>query len=144
MEGNICVQSDIETPFISDTLPQFLCTRLSDVKELTPEFFCAPEFLRNSNNFNLGTRQNGERVGDVALPSWADSAEDFVRLHRAALESEWVSMHLNQWIDLIFGHKQRGEAAEKAFNVFHPITYEGGVDLEAMTGKRFQMFFCNV
>lgn len=109
----------------------------SDVKELTPEFFCAPEFLRNSDNFNLGTRQNGERVGDVALPSWVASAEDFVRLHRAALESEWVSMHLNQWIDLVFGHKQRGEAAEKAFNVFHPITYEGGVDLESLTGTCF-------
>ena len=106
----------------------------SDVKELTPEFFCAPEFLRNADNFNLGTRQNGERVGDVTLPSWVASAEDFVRLHRAALESEWVSMHLNQWIDLVFGHKQRGEAAVKAFNVFHPITYEGGVDLEALTG----------
>ena len=29
----------------------------SDVKELTPEFFCQPEFLRNSNAFHLGTRQ---------------------------------------------------------------------------------------
>ena len=29
----------------------------SDVKELLPEFFCQPEFLRNSNAFSLGTRQ---------------------------------------------------------------------------------------
>ena len=27
------------------------------MKELTPEFFCQPEFLRNSNAFRLGTRQ---------------------------------------------------------------------------------------
>ena len=76
-------------------------------------------------------------VGDVALPSWVASAEDFVRLHRAALESEWVSMHLNQWIDLVFGYKQRGEAAEKAYNVFHPSTYEDEVDLASITGTCF-------
>ena len=29
----------------------------SDVKELVPEFFYQPEFLRNANNFDLGTRQ---------------------------------------------------------------------------------------
>ena len=29
----------------------------SDVKELTPEFFSQPEFLRNSNGFALGARQ---------------------------------------------------------------------------------------
>ena len=29
----------------------------SDVKELLPEFFYAPEFLRNANSFDLGTRQ---------------------------------------------------------------------------------------
>ena len=29
----------------------------SDVKELVPEFFYQPEFLRNSNGFDLGTRQ---------------------------------------------------------------------------------------
>ena len=29
----------------------------SDVKELTPEFYHQPEFLLNSNAFNLGTQQ---------------------------------------------------------------------------------------
>lgn len=29
----------------------------SDVKELLPEFFYQPEFLRNANGFDLGTRQ---------------------------------------------------------------------------------------
>ena len=29
----------------------------SDVKELVPEFFYQPEFLRNANGFDLGTRQ---------------------------------------------------------------------------------------
>ena len=34
----------------------------SDVKELVPEFFYQPEFLLNSNAFNLGTRQVGMAV----------------------------------------------------------------------------------
>jgi hypothetical protein len=33
----------------------------SDVKELVPEFFYQPEFLRNANDFDLGTRQVGNR-----------------------------------------------------------------------------------
>ena len=29
----------------------------ADVKELIPEFYCLPEFLDNSNGFDLGVRQ---------------------------------------------------------------------------------------
>jgi factor associated with neutral sphingomyelinase activation len=35
---------------------------------------------------------------------------------REALECDYVSRHLHEWIDLIFGYKQRGEEAEKADN----------------------------
>lgn len=51
------------------------------------------------------------RLGDVVLPPWAKSAEHFVLVHRQALESDLVSCQLNQWIDLIFGYKQRGPEA---------------------------------
>ena len=34
----------------------------SDVKELTPEFYHQPEFLLNSNGFELGTSQVGSHV----------------------------------------------------------------------------------
>mmetsp|Transcript_39870 Transcript_39870/g.62181 ORF Transcript_39870/g.62181 Transcript_39870/m.62181 type:complete len:338 (-) Transcript_39870:688-1701(-) len=79
-------------------------------------------------NLDLGHRQNGAPVGDVDLPLWANDAEDVVRLMRQALESEHVSANLHHWIDLIFGFKQRGKAAEDADNVFHPMTYEGAVN----------------
>lgn len=60
------------------------------------------------------------------LPPWAHaSAREFVRKHMQALESPYVSEHLHEWIDLIFGYKQRGKAAEQALNVFHYLSYEG-------------------
>eukprot|EP00941_MAST-03F_sp_MAST-3F-sp1_P004596 g4596.t1 len=101
----------------------------SDVKELTPEWFTIPEFLRNSNNLKLGIRQDKVPVGDVVLPPWAKgSPEDFIRLNRVALESDHVSNRLHHWIDLKFGFKQQGPEAVKAHNVFYYLTYEGNVD----------------
>jgi hypothetical protein len=61
-----------------------------DVKELIPEFFYMPEFFKNSNRFDLGAKQTGERLDDVILPPWASTAEEFVRIHREALESDYV------------------------------------------------------
>lgn len=50
-------------------------------------------------------RSNGKRVDDAKLPRWASSSEDFLKKHRAALESKYVSNNLHLWIDLIFGCK---------------------------------------
>ncbi|PPD93081.1 hypothetical protein GOBAR_DD09975 [Gossypium barbadense] len=106
----------------------------SDVKELIPEFFYMPEFLENRFNLDLGEKQSGEKVGDVVLPPWAKgSAREFIRKHREALESDFVSENLHHWIDLIFGYKQRGKAAEEAVNVFYHYTYEGSVDIDSVT-----------
>ncbi|XP_068507524.1 neurobeachin isoform X1 [Syngnathus scovelli] len=104
----------------------------SDVRELIPEFFYLPEMLVNSNGYHLGMREDGAAVGDVDLPAWARTPEDFVRINRMALESEFVSCQLHQWIDLLFGYKQRGPEAVRALNVFHHLTYEGAVSLDAI------------
>ncbi|XP_066487542.1 neurobeachin-like protein 2 [Tiliqua scincoides] len=107
-----------------------------DVKELIPEFFYFTDFLENQNGFDLGCLQiSNEKVGDVVLPKWAQSPEDFIHKHRKALESEYVSAHLHEWIDLIFGYKQRGPAAVEALNVFYYCTYEGAVDLDAIADE---------
>lgn len=63
-------------------------------------------------------------MDDVELPPWASDAADFVAKLAEALESPHVSGRLHQWIDLIFGCKSRGPAAEKADNVFHHLTYD--------------------
>uniref|UniRef100_A0A8C4WKP7 Neurobeachin-like protein 2 n=1 Tax=Gopherus evgoodei TaxID=1825980 RepID=A0A8C4WKP7_9SAUR len=116
---------------------QALMDNPNDVKELIPEFFYFPEFLENQNKFNLGRLQiSKEVVNDVVLPKWAKSPEDFICKHRKALESEYVSAHLHEWIDLIFGYKQRGPAAVEALNVFYYCTYEGAVDLDALTDEK--------
>ncbi|XP_069323455.1 neurobeachin isoform X4 [Eulemur rufifrons] len=105
----------------------------SDIKELIPEFYYLPEMFVNSNGYNLGVREDEVVVNDVDLPPWAKKPEDFVRINRMALESEFVSCQLHQWIDLIFGYKQRGPEAVRALNVFHYLTYEGSVNLDSIT-----------
>ncbi|XP_028258851.1 lipopolysaccharide-responsive and beige-like anchor protein isoform X2 [Parambassis ranga] len=104
----------------------------SDVKELIPEFYYLPEMFVNANSYNLGVMEDGTLVSDVELPPWAKSPEEFVRINRLALESEFVSCQLHQWIDLIFGYKQQGPEATRALNVFYYLTYEGAVNLSSI------------
>lgn len=108
---------------------------MSDVRELIPEFFYLPEFLTNSNGYNFGLRQgNGGGIDTVDLPPWAKGdPKIFIAKNREALESPYVSKHLHQWIDLIFGCKQRGEAAIDNVNVFHHLSYHGATNLDDIT-----------
>ena len=90
----------------------------------------------NFRDLPLGCRtRDGAELGDVVLPTWANgSPTTFLRMHRAALESEHVSRRIHEWIDLVFGYKQNGPEAERADNVFHPLTYEDALlDLDAET-----------
>ncbi|EHB02925.1 Protein WDFY4 [Heterocephalus glaber] len=107
---------------------------MSDVRELTPEFFYLPEFLTNCNAVEFGCMQDGTVLGDVQLPPWADGdPQKFISLHRQALESNFVSANLHHWIDLIFGYKQQGPAAVEAVNTFHPYFYGNRVDLSSIS-----------
>ncbi|XP_073432355.1 lipopolysaccharide-responsive and beige-like anchor protein isoform X2 [Dendrobates tinctorius] len=105
----------------------------SDIKELIPEFYFLPEMFVNSNDYNLGVMDDGTVVSDVELPPWAKTPEEFVRTNRLALESEFVSCQLHQWIDLIFGYKQQGPEAVRALNIFYYLTYEGTVNLSSIS-----------
>jgi hypothetical protein len=107
----------------------------TDVRELTPEFFCLPEFLTNLNEYDFGRRQStGIKVDNVILPPWAKGdPKIFIAKQREALESPYVSENLHHWIDLIFGYKQRGDAAVENLNVFHHLSYAGASDLDRIT-----------
>jgi len=138
---------------------------LTEVKELTPEWYSTPAFLLNLSQYNFGETQDGDPVSDVRLPKWVDSytypyvslvpksaqgsvrlppqaqaegrspmarARAFIAAQREALESPFVTARLHNWIDLVFGQKQRGPAAVEADNVFYYCTYEGAVNVEAV------------
>ncbi len=108
---------------------------MTDVRELTPEFFYLPEFLLNINDYDFGARQNSSQsISSVELPPWAKGdPKIFIAKHREALESPHVSRNLHKWIDLVFGYRQKGEAALEAVNVFHHLSYQGAKDLDSIS-----------
>ncbi|KAJ6337044.1 hypothetical protein OIU76_006833 [Salix suchowensis] len=112
-------------------LPPFQCRESESFRVNSSTY---QNFWRTGSILTLGEKQSGEKVGDVLLPPWAKgSAREFIRKHREALESDFVSENLHHWIDLIFGYKQRGKEAEEAANVFYHYTYEGSVDIDSVT-----------
>lgn len=78
--------------------------------ECIPEFYCDPLIF---NSLHAG-------MTDLAVPSWAGGPDEFIKLHREALESDWVSRQLHHWIDITFGYKMSGQAAVAAKNVMLP------------------------
>ncbi|OHT03042.1 hypothetical protein TRFO_29659 [Tritrichomonas foetus] len=112
--------------FISWKKAYELCMNLADnFRELPPEAFFSPEFLSNSNDLNFGVEKS-----DVELPPWAKTPIEFVYKNRKILESDFVSNNLNNWIDLIWGVKQRGKLAIDALNTYRPEMYSNIWDTE--------------
>ena len=96
-----------------------------DTKELIPEFFCYPGLFEDGNNIKLPPRTDGKRLDVVNLPPWANNSSlTYIWKMRTALESKIVHQKISEWIDLIFGFKQRGQAAVDAINVYQPFCYD--------------------
>lgn len=92
-----------------------------DFRELIPEFYSeSTDFYSNIESLDLGLE---EPTLDVELPLWARDSTHFSELMRDALESDYVSSSLHQWIDLVFGCRQRGDAATQCCNDFADTTY---------------------
>ena len=109
-------------------------TQSSDVRELIPEFFYLPEMFLNINNLNMGNIDEKNLVDDVATPC-RNNPYEFISVMRIALESENVSYNINNWIDLIFGYKARGEEADIAKNVFTEQSYQEEINLYEVEDK---------
>ena len=91
-------------------------------QELVPDVFNLPELYININNYVYGKTTDNFQVLDVVLPPWAmNSPRLFSKMNKKALESQFVSQHINDWIDLIFGYKRSGSEAKKSFNVLKDI-----------------------
>ena len=99
-------------------------TQMNDYRELIPEFYYDNQFLLNLNNFDLGLIDKTISISDVELPPWASNSMEYVYLNRKALESDIVSEKLNNWIDLFFGEKQRGEKAKESNNLYKMEMYD--------------------
>lgn len=112
------------------------CNKVAmDFRELIPEFFYFPDFLLNSNEFDLG-----KSCDDVVLPPWAKDAPDFITKNAAALESPYVSANLPKWIDLIFGVTSRGQLARQVDNIYSKNFYDSSVTQEVMNTPHMLSF----
>jgi hypothetical protein len=60
------------------------CTNTADVKELIPEFYYLPEFLRNSNGIHLGVRQDGVHLDGPSMQALTTTPPPPLRFHRCA------------------------------------------------------------
>ncbi|CAI5739612.1 unnamed protein product [Peronospora farinosa] len=81
---------------------------------------CIPEFYTDPTVFKS---LHGSDMDDLLFPVWGDTegtqdaASEFVRFHRAMLESDEVSTQLHKWIDLNFGAALSGDSAITEKNV---------------------------
>ncbi len=75
-----------------------------------------------------------------------DSPRIFNKMNKKAIESQYVSQQINNWIDLIYGYKMKGIEAEKAYNVlrdvcsnFNPQNYKDKSDIELKINELCEM-----
>ena len=135
MDGLIKFQSNqldwADRMYANIALSYFLALNENgDVRELIPETTFLPEMYKNNLKVNFGETQEKNIVDHVILPNWANGDPYFFTWKmRELFESDNVVENIHKWYDLIFGYKQRGEAAVEAKNLYPSITYEDGIDL---------------
>ena len=120
----------------------------ADIRELIPEFFYLPEMLYNYSKLNLGeiTTEEGIKLcNDVAIPDWAQgNGYLFIGKHKEMLESPEISEKINEWIDIIFGNKQKGKEGRKINNLFIRESYEDYEEKYEKADKEKKVFLCKI
>eukprot|EP01028_Stygiella_incarcerata_P001962 TRINITY_DN1366_c0_g1_i5.p1 TRINITY_DN1366_c0_g1~~TRINITY_DN1366_c0_g1_i5.p1 ORF type:complete len:1439 (+),score=325.11 TRINITY_DN1366_c0_g1_i5:273-4589(+) len=114
------LQKFVRSTFVAKEYPKTISRMYTwSPDECIPEFYDSPEVFVSIH----------KEMEDLGLPDGFSNPSEFVKHHRSLLESDYVSLHLHEWIDLVFGHKLRGEAAVEAKNVL------------LKTSNRFQQLF---
>uniref|UniRef100_F1KRK9 WD repeat-containing protein n=1 Tax=Ascaris suum TaxID=6253 RepID=F1KRK9_ASCSU len=96
----------------SKWVPEEYPRSMARMYEWTPDE-CIPEFYDDPTLFH----SIHPDMCDLEVPPWCSNASDFIKWHRAMLESDQVSGSLHRWIDLVFGYQLSGKAAVSALNV---------------------------
>ena len=97
------------------------------VFETTPDE-CLPRFYYDPSIFKSSLIEDG--LHDLQVPAWISSsgdADEFVRIHRSCLESDFVSKRLHAWFDVHFGY-QVGTASNNPSAVEAKNTCKFGED----------------
>lgn len=120
-----------------ETLWSQMQTGLIQFTEMIPEMYTVNkvDILKNKNRLDFGISSDGEEISDVNLPKWALSPQDFMFKMKAALESEYCSLHLHSWIDLVFGINTKGNNAMKQMNMYSEGCYKENWDLMNIKSK---------
>ena len=101
---------------------EYLSQLQEKYQELIPDLFNIPEIYVNINKFDLGLNSEKKNIDNVIIPSWGKHSPIlFCKILKKSIETQYVSTNINNWIDLIFGYKQKGIYAEKFYNVLRDV-----------------------
>ena len=83
----------------------------------------------NINDINLGKQKDKSKVYKV-ITSCKNNWHSITEIMKRISENKRISTHINNWIDLIFGCKEKGKESENIKNIFTEATYQESVDLK--------------
>ena len=130
--------------YIQDTFYN-IGVQKSDLRELIPEFFYLPEMFININAINFKKKANGQLVDDVVMPDYFSERNNYEKLKKYTnfekififvddlkTQLEYIEQDMSNWINLIFGTKQRFSNDKKQF--FRKVSY---IDLEGVDYQKY-------
>ena len=112
LQGNGFDSPDRLFSSLSKTLENTLIQK-SDLREMIPELYYMPDLFKNNNELDLGINSDKEKIDNVSLPGENGKPNSIYKI-LADLRNYFESSNcfINNWIDLIFGKKQKGDSGK--------------------------------
>ena len=148
-----------------------ILSQKNDIKELIPEFYFLPELFENINDFNFNYNNDNKeeiKVNNVLIPkkipynrknyenllmfdnkSIQNLYFKFIVFLNREFENNEITSNLKNWVDLIFGVKQKFDRNKKESiaNTFRPESYiDNPLNKEIQTKEKEKFLFdsCNL